>query len=71
MFSENEDLDEIAKALGPGVVDHKLREAAQLCWVLLPKERRSLNDLEAEFTRLLKRMFHDLREDELRNKGEV
>jgi hypothetical protein len=62
MFHEEEDLEEIAQALEPSIVDEKLRAAVQLCWFILPRERRSLSALEAEVTSFLSRIFRELRD---------
>ncbi len=62
MFHTDEDLEEVAKALEPSVVEEQLKGAVQLCWFILPKERRSLNSVEAEIAGILSRIFRELRD---------
>lgn len=49
--------------MGPLVVDKQIRDAIQLCWMLSPKERRSVDAVEREISRLVARAFQELRED--------
>lgn len=49
--------------MGPLVVDKQIRDAIQLCWMLSPKERRSVDAVEKEISRLVARAFQELRED--------
>jgi hypothetical protein len=40
-----------------------LRQAVQLCWMALPKERRNADELERQMRRLIDRALKDFRED--------
>jgi hypothetical protein len=62
--SDSPDPDQVRRMLGPGHVDNSVRQAIQLCWMMLPPERKTLDALEQEFRRLLDRAFRDMREDE-------
>ena len=53
--------------MGPGAVDRTLRSTIQMVWMTLPKERKTLDELEKEVRRLMDRAFRDMREDEERN----
>ena len=53
--------------MGPGAVDQTLRSTIQMVWMTLPKERKTLDELEKEVRRLIDRAFRDMREDEERN----
>jgi hypothetical protein len=44
-------------------VDRQIREAIQLCWMLLPAARRSVDDVEKEIQHLVERAFREMRED--------
>jgi hypothetical protein len=48
---------------GPGHVDRTIRQAIQLCWMSLPKARRSATEVDAQFRRLGERALEDFRED--------
>jgi hypothetical protein len=56
--------DKIVELLGPGALDNQLRHAIQLCWLLLPKDRRTLDEVETEVRRVLDRAFQQMRDDE-------
>jgi hypothetical protein len=52
-----------ANLLGPGHVDHTVRQAISFCWMMLPKERKTLDNLETEVRRLFERALKDFRDD--------
>jgi hypothetical protein len=49
--------------LGPGEVDRHVREAVQFAWLMLPKERRNVDEVERQIRRIVERVLKDLRED--------
>ena len=49
---------------GPGVVDVKVREAMQLCWIMLPDDNRTTSRLVDEMRRILERALKDVQDDE-------
>ena len=63
-IGENADSDQrMAEMFGPGQVDHMVRQAIQLCWIGLPKERRSVEEVETQVRRIVDRALRDFRED--------
>ncbi len=50
-------------ALGPGQIDAMLRQAIQMCWMVLPEDKRTVDHLEAEIRRMIDRAMRDLRDD--------
>jgi hypothetical protein len=54
--------------LPPGATDNMIRQVMQMCWMELPKDKRSIDALETEVTRLVARAFANLRDDEKRRK---
>ncbi len=54
---------------GPGFVDGQLRQTVRACWMMMPQQRRSIDEVEREVRRLLDRIFRDMREDEQISKG--
>lgn len=48
---------------GPGQVDQMFRQAIQLCWMALPDDKRTLDELEKQSRRIMERAFKDMRED--------
>jgi hypothetical protein len=63
-IGEGEDAaDRMAEMFGPGHIDHMIRQAIQYCWMALPKERRSADEVETQIRRLVDRALRDFRED--------
>jgi hypothetical protein len=52
----------------PGGTANMIQHAIQMCWMELPKEKRSIDVIEAEINRLVARAFENLRDDEKRHK---
>ncbi len=50
--------------LGPGHATQSIGQAIQICWMMLPPDRKTVDDLEKEFRRLVDRAFRDMRDDE-------
>lgn len=48
---------------GPQAVDHALRQAVSMCWMMLPEGKKNVDAVEHELRRLLERVITDLRED--------
>lgn len=49
--------------MGPILVDQTLRQAIMHCWMMLPDDQRTAENVENEMTRLLKRALENLHED--------
>jgi hypothetical protein len=56
-------MKEMRDMFGPGHVDQTVRGAIQACWMALPKERRTVEEVEKEIRRLVERALSNLRED--------
>ena len=57
-------LDDFSNAfVGPLSLDSQLRQTVQLCWAMLPKEKRTVENVKTEISRVLERIFRDLDED--------
>lgn len=67
-MDDDVDPDKVAMAFGPGVVDREIRQAINMCWMTMPRQRRSLDEVEKEMRRLLDRALRDMREDEERRR---
>jgi hypothetical protein len=48
---------------GPGQVDQQIRQALQFCWMMLPDDRKNIDELEKQIRRILDRALKDFRED--------
>ena len=56
-------IERMAEVFGPAQIDHMIRQAVQFCWMGLPKERRSVEGVEAQIRRIVERALRDFRED--------
>ena len=61
--NDEESLDKVRDFLNPSHVDHSVRQAIQMCWMMLPSDRRNVDELERQFRRIVDRALKDLRED--------
>ena len=58
-----QDPGKFAGLFGPGQVDQGIRQAIQICWMMLPTERRNVDNLEREVRRIVDRALKELRDD--------
>lgn len=64
MFPADGDAAErMAEMFGPAQEDHQIRHAIQFCWMGLPKDRRTVAEVEAQIRRVVERALRDFRED--------
>ena len=56
-------MEKMREMFGPGHVDQSVRSAIQACWMALPKERRTVEEVEKEIRRLVERALSNLHED--------
>ena len=47
----------------PGQIDQSVRQAIQMCWMMLPDRNKTVDELEKQFRRIVDRAIDDLRED--------
>jgi hypothetical protein len=50
-------------AFGPQMVDQMIGQAISSCWMLLPRERRNVQNVRAEMRRILDRALNSFEED--------
>ncbi len=55
--------DKFRKMFGPEQIDQQVRQAIQFCWMVLPDERKSVDEVERQIHRIVDRALRDLRED--------
>ena len=65
MFNSDdpENADRMRAMFGPGQVDQGVRQALQMCWMMLPEDSKTVDELERQFRRIVDRAIDDLRED--------
>jgi len=47
----------------PQQVDQQIRQAIQFCWMALPPDKQSVDEVEKQIRRIVDRAIRDLRED--------
>ena len=60
---DHESANKMRSMFGPGQVDQGVRQAIQMCWMMLPEGGKTVNELERQFRRIVDRAIKDLRED--------
>lgn len=55
--------NELWQMFGPGQVDQQIRQAIHMCWMMLPKDRKTVDESEKQLRRLFDRAIKDLRDD--------
>jgi len=48
---------------GPQGVDHLIRQAISTCWMMLAKDKKKVDVVEAEIRRMMERAIKDFKED--------
>ena len=48
---------------GPTAVDNLIRQAISMCWMCLPTEKRSIEEVERQLRRLLDRALQNAKDD--------
>jgi hypothetical protein len=63
----DEDGDERAERMrdmmGPNQTDQQIRQAIGFLWMVLPKEKRNVDEVERQVRRIVDRALRDLHED--------
>lgn len=59
-----EDSTEMMRRMfGPQAVDNAIRQAISTCWMVLPDDKRTAENVEAEIRRLVDRALSNFRDD--------
>ncbi len=66
MHSDSNDPDarkRLSSLMSPQHVDSQIRQAIQFCWMALPPEQQTVDEVENQMRRIFDRAIRDLRED--------
>ncbi|MCA9195261.1 MAG: hypothetical protein KDB03_25995 [Planctomycetales bacterium] len=55
--------EQMREFLSSGQVDQMVRHAVQSCWMALPKDRRSAEEVRRQLNRMIERAIRDMDED--------
>lgn len=58
-----DDADRFRKMFGPAQLDNQLRTLLQMCWMCLPDDRKTIDELEKVFRPMVDRAFKNMRDD--------
>ena len=61
--SNPDDMARLWQMMGPQHVDQQIRGAIQFCWMMLPPERQTPDEVESQIRRIVDRAIKDFRED--------
>ena len=59
----NPEPSESFREMAASGIDASIRQAINMCWTALPKERRNADEVEKQIRRIVDRAIRDLRED--------
>ena len=62
--SDEPDREKLRASLPPGQVESGIRQSIQLLWMILPADKRNIDDVEREVRRIVDRIFRNIRDDE-------
>lgn len=60
---DEESRKKMREMFGPGQVDQSVRQSMHMCWMMLPDDAKTVDELEKQFRRIVDRAIKDLRED--------
>jgi len=58
-----ENLDKFRQFFPPQQVDQQIRQAIHFCWMGMPPDKRTVDEVEKQVRRMVDRALRDLRED--------
>jgi hypothetical protein len=61
--NDEESFDKMRELFNPSQVSQSVNQALQMCWMMLPKDKRNTDELERQFRRIVDRVLKDMRED--------
>ena len=62
--NDEESLGNMREFFSPAQVDHSVHQALQMCWMMLPKDKRNVDELERQFRRIVDRALKNMRDDD-------
>jgi len=55
--------DRFRNMFGPEQIDQLVRQAITFCWMILPDDRKNVDEVEKQMRRIVDRALRDLHED--------
>lgn len=60
---DEESFDKMRDLFSPAQVDQSVRQALMFCWMMLPDDKRNIDELEQQFRHIVDRALQNLHED--------
>lgn len=61
--NDPESMKRFREFFNPGHVDQSVRQAIQMCWMMLPEGEKSVDEVEKQFRRIVDRALQNLKDD--------
>jgi hypothetical protein len=62
-FDDPEGLERMRQWMGPGHVDQQIRQAIQFAWMMLPAEKKTVDEVERLIRQMVDRALKEFRDD--------
>lgn len=62
-IDDSESGDQMRAFMGPGQVDHQIRQAIQFAWMSLPEGKKTVEEVERVVRQIVERALKNFRED--------
>ena len=62
-MDDPEGMDRMREFMGPGQVDHQIRQAIQFAWMSLPEGKKTVAEVERVVRQIVDRALKEFRED--------
>ena len=60
---DEESMRRMQEFFSPSQVDQTVRQSLQMCWMMLPQEKRTVAEVESQFRRIVDRAIKDMHDD--------
>ena len=57
---DEESLRRMQELFSPSQIDQSVRQALQMCWMMLPQDKRTVAEVETQFRRIVDRAIKDM-----------
>jgi len=63
---DEESVRRMQELFSPTQVDQTVQQSLQMCWMMLPQEKRTVEEVETQFRRIAERAIKDMHDDDSR-----
>ena len=62
-FRSEDGPEKFRRMFGPDQVSQQISQAIQTCWMMLPEEKKTVDEVEKQMRRIFERAIKNMRED--------